>query len=687
MSKTKQKKRSVRSEVPWWRDEPIIDGPGQQEAIEHKLRRGGCPEDVFEQYDYAFSPENAERLASAGYTFIETTFFKGFGLEYERPGWERSRDFLALLRKKGIRTGVYTQWGSLYTETFFQEFPEARDWVQIGVDGRPIEYGEPPNQYWRWRGCPGNPDFIEFLKKATKIAVEEIKVDVVYFDNMCIFEGHDTLCYCECCQEGFRKFLDARYPSSEALYRRLGLRNTRDIEPPRFRPWSEKTIIAEPIIDPLKQEFIEFRCRQFADAWYEIHEYLKSLNPQAALMGNPSFPRKYNEQLTSAIDMWMLRDTSGLYYMENAVRNVGVREGVVVSNIRGYRYGRALGSHVMVCCWGEQEPALSYCEGLAFQNGSGGKMTEAAWPYRRFFDEHKKEFYRGTEDLREIAVLRHDRSLTWRWHETYTVMELAQQMLMVGGMPWMPLWGQQLFDGTLENYRLLVIPGAGCISKDETARILQYVKSGGAVLILENAGCYNEFHQTIKSWRFAPLFKGAAKAEGFAMRYLEGGSLPAFDNQKRALFSKFGKGRAGYLPQIRKTRARVESYDEIGGYDGFQHLQLPKNWRNLTKAVERVIGGSLPVKVSAPTTVMAEFMRQSKSGDLLVHLLNYGSKKVPAGVEVVLSPTPGGEATLYLPGKDGAGRKLKGVRAKGKEMRYRLPGFERYALVRISQGK
>ena len=670
---------SEANRLEWWRAEPFLDGPGQQEAIEHALRRGACPEDVFEKYDQAFSAENAERLAAEGHTFIETTFFKGFGLEYERPGWERSRDFLALLKKKGLRTGVYTQWGSFYTETFFQEVPEARDWVQIAVDGRPIEYGDPPNQYWRWRGCPGNPDFIAFIKRAVRIAIEEIGVDAVYFDNMCMFEGHDTLCYCECCRRGFRRFLDAKYPAPEDLYRRMGLRSTRDVEPPRFRPWSEKTLVAVPIIDPLKQEFIEFRCRQFADAWQDVYRYLKSLNPEAALMGNPSFPRKYNERLTSAIDMWLLKDTPGLYYMENAVRDVGVREGAVVSNIRGYRYARALGGHVMSCCGGEQEPALSYCEGLAFQNGSGGKMTSHSWPYREFFDAHMEEFYRGTEELSELAVLRHDNSLTLRWHETYCVMELAQQMLMAAGMPWMPLWGQQLPDGTLERYRLLVVPGTGCISREEASKIEEFVGAGGRAVILENAGCYDQYHRTIREWRFAPLFESAAKPGGFAMRYLERGRLPEFEHMRKPLFAEFGKGRVAYLPQIRKSRAPVRTYEEIGGYDGFGHLQLPGNWRALPRAVEKILGEPLAARVHGPRTLMAEFRR--KGGRLLVHLVNYAGSRVAAGAEVQAAGASGGSARLYLPGEKNVERTLKAQKGPRGTGRFKLPGFARYALL------
>ncbi|MCX7590836.1 MAG: beta-galactosidase, partial [Kiritimatiellae bacterium] len=476
----------------WWQREPILDGPGLQEPMAFRLRRGGCPEDIEEQYARFFTEEKAAEIAAAGYTFVETAFFKGMGLEYERPEWERSKRFLACLKKHGVRTGVYTQWGTFFTETFFQEVPEARKWVQIGVDGRPIEYFDPPNQYFRWRGCPGNPDFLAFLRKAIDIAVREIGVDVVYFDNLCLFEGHDTLCYCEACRQGFREYLAQKFPTPEALFKRMGLRNVKDVEPPRFRPWTDHTLVAVPIADPLKQEFIEFRCQQLARAWHQTWQYIHSLNSNVAIMGNPSFPRKYNERLTSAIDFWLLKETPALHYMENAVRNVGIRNGVVVSNIRGYKYARVLGQ-LFVACGGEDAPGLSYCECLAFQHGSGGSLSPAATPYLTFYREHEHDFFTDLEELHEVAVLRHDRSLTWRWHESFTVMELAQHMLMSAGIPWMPLWGQQLMDGTLEKYRVLVVPGCGCLGRDETSCIIEFVRKGGGVVILENAGCYDEY--------------------------------------------------------------------------------------------------------------------------------------------------------------------------------------------------
>ena len=216
---------------------------------------------------------------------------------------------------------------------------------------------------------------------------------------------------------------------------------------------------------------------QLAAAWHRTYQYIQSVDPSAGIMGNPSFPRKYNERLTSAIDFWLLKDTPGMYYMENAVRNVGIRDGAVVSNIRGYRYGRALGVTFVPC--GGSDPAtpgLAYCEGLAFNNGSGhtGLGYES---YKAFFQAHRDEFYRDVVPAAEVAVLRDDTSLTLRWHEAFTVMELAQQELLVAGVPWMPLWRQQLHDGTLARYKVLVLPGNACVSKADAAAITKFVES------------------------------------------------------------------------------------------------------------------------------------------------------------------------------------------------------------------
>ncbi|HOX06368.1 MAG TPA: hypothetical protein PK280_08205 [Planctomycetota bacterium] len=672
---------------PWWRTEGVWEGPCKQEPEAHSIRRGNCPEDILERTAAYFTEENARRVcADDRWNFSENLFYKGLGLEHERPEWERTARFYAAIRRHDPNgkkhLGVYTQWAPFFAETLFAELPEARKGVQVDSDGRPIEYNDTWNQYYRWRMCPSWPGFVEYMKKAAEVAVREVGADVVYYDNMCIFENHDSLCHCDGCQREFRAYMERKFPTAEALYLRTGLRVHDDIRIPRCRPWTDYTLRAWPIHDPVLQECITFRCEQLSRAWAEVAAHIRSVNPKAGIMGNPSFPRKYNERLTSAIDFWLLKDTEAMHWMENAVRNIGVREGAVVSNIRGYKYSRALGSNItFMPCGSEAEPGLALAEGMAFNNGSGvvAGASRAAWD---FLQKHLGEFYRDVEILPEVAVLRDDRSLTLRWHETFMVMETAQQQLTAAGLPWMPLWGQQLLDGTLGKYKVLVVPGCGCPSRAELAAIEKFVATGGTAVICEKAGCYNEFHQTIREWRFAPLFAAAgAKPEGFAVSYTDRGYLADFANSRRPMVAPFGKGRAVYLPLVRNSAKPVATYEEMGGYEGFAYLKLGRKWRTLPDAVEKNAVQPLAARVKAPWTVAAEFLRKIGSKRLLVHLVNYAKKPAAAGVALVLAEGAGRRVRLYVPDGRIDGRELKAAVSKGGAASYKLPAFARYALV------
>jgi hypothetical protein len=167
---------SKQTNQPWWRTEGVWDGPCRQEPEAHSLRRGNCPEDILERAAEYFTEENAKKIcADDRWNFTENVFYKGLGLEHERPEWERTKRFYQFVRKhdpeRRKHTGVYTQWAPIFAETFFAEMPEARQWVQLDGDGRPIEYHDLWNQYYRWRLCPSWPGFVEYMKKAAEIAI------------------------------------------------------------------------------------------------------------------------------------------------------------------------------------------------------------------------------------------------------------------------------------------------------------------------------------------------------------------------------------------------------------------------------------------------------------------------------------------------------------------------------------
>ena len=59
------------------------------EPLDFLLRRGDHFDDEPERYAANGHPENLKRMADAGVRYATIYFYKGFGLEYERPRWSR----------------------------------------------------------------------------------------------------------------------------------------------------------------------------------------------------------------------------------------------------------------------------------------------------------------------------------------------------------------------------------------------------------------------------------------------------------------------------------------------------------------------------------------------------------------------------------------------------------------------
>jgi len=285
-----------------------------------------------------------------------------------------------------------------------------------------------------------------------------------------------------------------------------------------------------------------------------------------------------------------------------------------------------------------------------------------------FFSAHR-DLYRGIQrGANEVAVLRHDTSLTLDWHAAFTVLELFQQMLICGRIGWDALFQQQLDE--LEDYRVLVVPGCATMSDAEIGTIIRFARQGGGVVVAENAGTCDDWAHPRKEWGFAPLF---AKAAGGPIRDPLDESAP-----RRA---RFGRGRAVYLPQIRATREPVKTYDEIGRYRGQLHIRLPDGWEGVPEQVRWAAGGSMALDVAAVYGVTHELLRKGRQR--LLHLVNYTGK--PSGL-IAVSADPRrlnlrrAEVLSMEPGVAGARRveTIQGRRC------FLVPSIDHYAVVRMS---
>jgi len=663
-----QKRKARAKQAPWWEVEGIREAGVSHEPIAFIVRRGGGPsyEDALAEKRRAFSAATARELARRGVNLVEMQFYKGLGLEEEAGEIRRLKRFVDACHRLGLKVAPYTQWGTYFYETLYAEEPDLRGTEQVDYDGKPIEYlDRSRSQYFRYRGCPSQPRFIEYLKRVIQWGVEHFGHDVVYFDNLCVFEYHDSLCYCDRCQKGFVEYIKAKYPTAATRRRRFGISRLDDVRLPPFRAWTEYVEEANMIRDPVIQEFIEFRCETLARAYREIYDHIKGLGAHLTVLDNPSFPRPYNEKLVGAVDMWRLKDIGHIHYMENPNFAQIDAHGTLHSNIRGYRYGRALGT--VFIGYGAPDPRLDVAEALAFNDGNG-PCGPGCRDMVDFFLAHR-DLYRGVErGANEVAVLRHDTSLTLRWHEAFTVMELLQQMLICGSIGWDALFQQQL--GQLKNYRVLVVPGCATMSDAELDAIIAFVRQGGGVVIAENAGTYDDWAHPRRRWGFAPLF---AKAEG--------GPITAPLDEPAPRRARFGRGRAVYLPQVRATREPVRTYEEIGGYRGQWHIRLPEGWERVLEHVRWAAGGSMAVEVGAVYGVTYELLREGRRR--LLHLVNYTGR--PSGlITVAVDPKRFDlrRADVFSM-EEGVGGRRKLDTIQGRRC-FLVPSIDHYALARLS---
>ena len=327
-ARSAQRKREQTQGVVWTTHEPI----------DFLLRRGEHEADIEEHYATMLSPANIQKMADAGVAWGRLFFYKGFGIEYERPAMEQSKKVAEQMHKLGMKVSLYMG-GTMFTETLYRELPEAKGWEQRDQWNRPVPYGA---QTYRHYACPNEPKYREYLKRVIKIGVEEFHVDEFAFDNI-MLQAEPHSCHCARCVAAFHAMLKHQYPTKEAALRRFGLPDTDWIV---LHEWGSET---EPdsvtaLNDPVLQEWVRFRCESLAQYANDLYDAVKALDPKVAVLFNIKGVYSFNRYWTNAVyqplyagqvDL-MAFDTGG--YDEH----IDPTTGALISQIRSYKMARRL---------------------------------------------------------------------------------------------------------------------------------------------------------------------------------------------------------------------------------------------------------------------------------------------------------------------------------------------------------
>jgi hypothetical protein len=619
-----------------WLDNGLIDAGGLHEGYLFMVRRGGVRLDVRDKYERAQGAEVIRRLARQGVEVFHTHLYKGFGMAAERPEMQDAVRAAALAHRYGLKVDSYIQWNSLMYETFFAEEPRAKDWIQRDALGRPILLGYGYQQSFRYRPCFANQEYLDYLKKVVRFAVEEVKSDFIHFDNFDLNAEPDS-CHDATCVRGFREFLARKYTPQQRR-ERFGFENVDYVNPPQWNTQNppEKMRV---IFDPAIQEWIDFRCQVMADALRQMAAYAKSLNPQVAIEINPHGITGENRAWLSGIDHARLLTSTDAFWTEEGNLAGLTDDGRLVSKIRSYKLARAF--HNILLAYIADDP-LAMAECLAFNQTLGyvgeDPLRARTLQYVDFY-RRNRDLFRGTRDCGGVALLRSYPSITYDQPRAQLAAVLAEQALIEGHVPFELVFDRNLAD--LSKYKVLILPGSECLADGQLAAVRGFVERGGGLVATGLTGCYDQWRRLRVTPGLADLLAGQPTANAYEEQVLDS------DASGRASRTQLGRGRSAYLPALRFDGPLPQP----GGYFGItnRYWRRPANWQEFVEAVRWAARDDLPLRVGGPTHLVVNLVEQPENGRLILHLANYSRAGAPVKDVPVNCRRPVKAVRIYSP--------------------------------------
>jgi hypothetical protein len=610
---------SVRSPLPraHWLENGLIDAGGSHEPYIFVVRRGGERLDARKDYEWNQSEELIRTLHGQGIEVFHTHLHKGFGMAAEKPEMEDARRAAAIAHRYGMKVDTYIQWNTMMYETFFAEEPRAKDWIQRDVSGLPILLTYGYQQSYRYRPCFTHQEYLDYLKKIVRYAVEEVKTDFIHFDNFDLNAEPDS-CHCPACVEGFRAFLRAKY-SPEKRRVRFGFENVDYVNPPQWNRQNPPEKMAV-IFDPALQEWIDFRCQVMADALRQMAEFARSLNPQVAIEINPHGITGGNRAWEGAIDHARLLTSTDVFWTEEGNPCVYLADGRLLSKIRSFKLARAF-HNILLTYIADNPVAMAEC--LAFNQTVGfagnAPLPPAMLEHVAFYRKNR-DLYLGTVDVAPVGVLRSYASLTYHHARAQLSAILVEQALIQSRIPFQLVFDEPLPD--LSKLQVLVLPDSECLSDEQLARIRSFVEQGGGMVAIGQAGLYDEWRRL----RPEPGLKGLVDGQTGARDYEEQveETVAAGASQRK----NYGKGRVVYLPAVQfdGSLPEAEPYFNISN----RFWKRPRNWEEISTAIRWAANADLPLEVDGPDFLVANLVEQGARQRRLIHLVNYDARNTPA---------------------------------------------------------
>jgi len=660
-----------------WIDNGIIDAGGSHETFLFVTRRGGQLLNARQVCEQQQSEELIRLLHSQGVEVFHTHLYKGFGMAAEMPEMQDTLRAAAIARRYGMKVDTYVQWNTMMYETFFAEEPRARQWIQRDALGKPILLPYGYQQSFRYRPCFSNQEYLDYLKKVVRFAIEEVKTDFIHFDNFSLNPEPDS-CHCPACIAGFRNRLRRKY-SAARLRERFGFANIDYLEPPLWNaqnPPEELDIIFDPAI----QEWIDYRCQTMADALEQIAALIRSLNANVVVEINPDGITGDNLPWITGIDHSRLLRHTRVFWSEARDEPEYLEDKRLISTIRTYKLARAY-NNVAFTYTAASESAIGEC--LAFNQTIGfageSPLTPEMLKYISFYRRHRDCFV-GARDVAPVAVLRSFASITCHHSAAGLSAILTEQTLIQSRVPFQLLFDEQLLTLSHSDIGVLILPDSECLSDDQMAAIRGFVEAGGGLVVIGQSGLYDEWRRL----RVTPGLHGLVDTQDRGADY-EVVVTASAAASGIPLRKEVGRGRVLYIPGLRFDGALPpnESYFKIGK----AYWKRPSNWQQLVDGIAWSSRSNLPLNVSGPDYLVANLVEQLHQGRRFVHLVNFDVRhaRFVENIEVSCAP-PVGKAVaavrLYSPDSEVPAELPWRLDRAG--VSFTVPRFHAYCMIEVS---
>lgn len=458
------------------------DTPPEWEAPNGGLDYRATPQQIA-AWQRETSDEMIDQLRQLGVNFIMMPVHKGAGMVAERENMQDIVEWARRCHAAGLHVGVYADSGTLLWDLFFQEKPEAENWLLRDRDGQPIVYSR--SQPYRSRYNRLHPDAHQYFLDVLRFAITDVKADLIHLDNYLHAPGTDA-----CSARLFREYLGKTFSPEELAGMGAG-----DLETVAPMPNDSAN-------DLLRRAWTDFSCEFLAESYRLRCEYARSVRSDILMECNP---HGVLDRPRPPIDHFRLVRFGEAFWDEARGEDyAGYRDGKLHTRIRSYKVARLL-DNMVFCKTGtplDMAESMAYnldCLGCVcfFEYGiirrrpytPEGVLPESI-PFIRFYNQ-RRDLFREGRVVADVAVLRSFPSQVFGDAEAALLPNRVEQLLIEHRVPFQILGDRNL--DSLQRYRVLVLPSCVALSDGQIAQIQKYVTQAGRLCVFGPVATHDEW--------------------------------------------------------------------------------------------------------------------------------------------------------------------------------------------------